>query len=114
MNARRKAAMTEKEMFIRATLEIKRRSAREMTTSIGAKRLRSPWQVRGHCSERRHIGLQKNENSHQRRQRDAMKKDIAQDLPFPPVIVCGRARHHNALRIHHFSHYATGTVGRAH
>src|SRR5208282_2044222 len=64
--------------------------------------------------ERKYIGLERHHDSHQSRQRKAVEEYVAQDVAFVPVPLGSGAGYDDALRIDHFAHDPTRTVGGAH
>ena len=73
-----------------------------------------PHGMHHHLRERRHIRLQGHYQTDQRSQNDAMPENIAQDVALVTVLACCRACYNDALRIDHFAHHATGTIGGGH
>src|SRR6516165_5498605 len=53
--------------------------------------------------ERRHVGHQEDQYADQTRQRNAVEEDIAQDVSFAAIPLCGSRSHHDALRVDHLA-----------
>src|SRR5664279_1042302 len=64
--------------------------------------------------ERSNISHEKHHNPHQTRQRDAVEKDIAQNVALVPIPLGSGTGDDNALRVNHLAHDAAGTVGGRH
>src|SRR3954468_9414365 len=62
---------------------------------------------------REDVSLEEHDDADQRRERDAVPEDIAQDLPFVPLLARGDPRDDDALGIDHLSHHTAAAVGGA-
>src|SRR5438093_6345043 len=82
--------------------------------SVNDVELPTPARLFHQRSERIYVSLQRHEEAHQRGERDAMEKYVAQDVTLVTEPVGRRGRDHDALRIDHLAHHATRAVGRAH
>ena len=70
--------------------------------------------VDDHFRERNYVGLQEDENSDERSERDAVEKNVPEDVAFVAVpLGCG-AGDNDALGVDHFAHHAAAAVGCTH